>query len=53
MNKMGLMFLFCYFICCFIFISSPFLFMIGDDHVIRYTGADDDIGDAVDTQATE
>jgi len=27
--------------------------MIGDDHVIRYTGADDDIGDAVDTQATE
>jgi len=30
------------------FISSPFLFVIGDDCVIRYTGADDDRGDAVD-----
>ena len=35
------------------FISSPFLFVIGDDRVIRYTGADDDIGDVVDAQTTE
>jgi len=28
--------------------SSPILFVIGDDHVIRYTGADDDTGDAED-----
>jgi len=27
--------------------------VIGDDRVIRYTGADDDTGDAVDAQATE
>jgi len=29
--------------------SSPFLFVFGDDRVIRYTGADDitsDVGDA-------
>jgi len=36
-----------------IFISSPFLFVIGDDHVICYTGADDDTSDVVDAQATE
>jgi len=36
-----------------IFISSPFLFVFGDDRVIRYTGADDDTGDAEDAQATE
>jgi len=35
------------------FISSPFLFVIGDDRVIRYTGADDDTGDVVDVQTTE
>ena len=27
--------------------------MFGDDRVIRYTGADDDTGDAEDAQATE
>ena len=37
----------------FYFISSPFLFVYGDDRVIRYTGADVDIGDAEDAQATE
>jgi len=39
-----------YFIWC---ISSPFLFVIGNDRVIRYTGADDDTGDVVDAQTTE
>ncbi|QCD89185.1 hypothetical protein DEO72_LG4g124 [Vigna unguiculata] len=33
--------------------SSPFLFVYGDDRVIRYTGADVYIGDAEDAQATE
>ncbi|QCE00702.1 hypothetical protein DEO72_LG7g1992 [Vigna unguiculata] len=33
--------------------SSPFLFVYGDDRVIRYTGADVDTGDAEDAQATE
>jgi len=28
-----------------ILLSSPFLFMLGDDHVILYTGAVDDTGD--------
>ena len=37
----------------FIFISSPFLFVYGNDCVIRYTGADVDIGDAEDAQAKE
>ncbi|QCD86849.1 hypothetical protein DEO72_LG3g1377 [Vigna unguiculata] len=32
---------------------SPFLFVYGDDRVTRYTGADDDTGDAEDAQATE
>jgi len=36
-----------------IFISSPFLFVYGDDRVIRYTGADVDTGDAEDAQMTE
>ena len=35
------------------FISSPFLFVIGDNRVIRYTGVDDDTGDAVDAQTME
>jgi len=35
------------------FISSPFLFVIGDDRVIRYTRVDDDTGDDVDAQTTE
>jgi len=28
--------------------SSPFLFVIGDYRVIRYTGANDDTSDVVD-----
>jgi len=28
--------------------SSPFLFVIGDDRVIHYTGADDATSDAAD-----
>ena len=54
MNKIGVSFV--YFVNLYNisnFISSPFLFVIGDDRVIRYTGADDDIGDAEDAQATE
>jgi len=41
-------------ICFFYFLSSPFLFVYGDDHdrVIRYTGADVDTGDVEDAQAT-
>jgi len=35
------------------FISSPFLFVIGDDRVIRYTGANDDTGHAVDVRPVE
>ncbi|QCD90452.1 hypothetical protein DEO72_LG4g1408 [Vigna unguiculata] len=34
-------------------LSSPFLFVYGDDRVIRYTGADVDTGDVEDVQATE
>jgi len=41
------------YICYFYFLSSPFLFVYGDDRVIRYTGADVDTGDAEDAQATE
>ena len=37
----------------YILLSSPFLFVIGDDRVIRYTGADGDTGDAEGAQATE
>ena len=37
----------------FYFLNSPFLFVYGDDRVIRYTGADVDTGDAGDAQATE
>jgi len=37
----------------FYFLSSPFLFVYGDDRVIRYTGADVDTGGAEDVQATE
>ena len=42
-----------FYICYFIFLSSPFLFVYGDDRVIRYMGADVDTGDVVDAQATE
>jgi len=37
----------------FYFLSSPFLFVYGDDRVIRYTGVDVDTCDAEDAQATE
>ena len=42
-----------YFICYFYFLNSPFLFVYGDDRVIRYTRVDVDTGDAKDAQATE
>jgi len=32
----------------FIFISSPFLFVFGDDRVFLYTGVDDNTSDVVD-----
>jgi len=41
------------YICYFIFINSPFLFVYGDDRVIRYTGAYVNTGDVEDAQATE
>ncbi|QCE10421.1 hypothetical protein DEO72_LG10g1651 [Vigna unguiculata] len=34
-------------------LSSPFLFVYGDDRVIRYMGADVGTGDAKNAQATE
>ena len=37
----------------FYFISSPFLFVYGDDRVIRYTGADVDTADVEDAESTE
>jgi len=45
---MGVLLILCYFICYFYFISSPFPFVIDDDHVIRYTGEDESTGDVVD-----
>jgi len=50
---MGVWYICVLYICYFIFLSSPFLFVYGDDRVIRYTGADVDTGDAEDVQATE
>ncbi|QCD87572.1 hypothetical protein DEO72_LG3g2109 [Vigna unguiculata] len=38
---------------CWTTSSSPFLFLYGDDRVIRYTGADIDTCDVDDAQATE
>jgi len=35
------------------FLSSPFLFVCGDDRVICYTGADVDTGGAEDAQMAE
>ena len=37
----------------FYFLSSPFLFVCGDDRVIRYAGADVDTGGAEDAQMAE
>jgi len=45
---MGVLLLFCYIISYFYVISSPFLFVIGDDRVIRYMGAYDATSEAVD-----
>jgi len=50
---MGIWFILCFIYLLFYFLSSPFLFVYGDDRVIRYTGADVDIGGAEDVQATE
>jgi len=35
------------------FINSPFLFVIGDDRVIRYMETYDDTDDVMDAQTTE
>jgi len=51
--KMGVLFIIVVIYVTYIFISSPFLFVYGDDRVIHYTGADVDIGDAEDAQAME
>jgi len=54
MNKMGVLIIYSinlYFVSNFI--SSPFLFVIGDDRVIRYTGGYDDTCDIVDAQTME
>ena len=37
----------------FYFLSSPFLFVCGDDRVIRYTGEDVDTGGTEDAQMAE
>jgi len=37
-----------YCICSF-YLSSPYLCVFGDDHVIRYMGAKGDAGEHVDT----
>jgi len=43
-----LMLIYVYVYTLFLFLSSPFMFVYGDDRVIRYTGADVDTGDAED-----
>jgi len=53
MIKMGKRTILCLYSCYFIFLSSPFLFVCGDDRVIRYTGADVDAGGAEDVQMAE
>jgi len=53
MNKMGKRFILCFICLLFYFLSSPFLFVCGDDRVIRYTGADVDTGGAKDVQMAE
>jgi len=37
----------------YILLSSPFLFVIGNDRVIHYTGADGVTGDVEGAQTTE
>jgi len=53
MEKMGVLFICVIMYVIFIFISSPFLFVFGDDRVIRYMGADDDTSEVEDAHATE
>ena len=53
MNKMGKRFILCFICLLFYFLSSPCLFVGGDDRVIRYTGADVDTGGAEDVQMAE
>jgi len=53
MNKMGVWFILRILYLLFYFLSSPFLFVYGDDRVIRYTRADVDTGGVEDVQATE
>ena len=53
MIKMGEWYILWLHVCYFIFLSSPFLFVCGDDRVIRYTGADVDTGGAEDAQMAE
>ena len=42
-----------FYILVILFLSSPFLFVCGDDRVIRYTGADVDTSGAEDAQMAE
>jgi len=44
---------FCFIYLLFYFLSSPFLFVYGNDRVIRYTKANVDTGGLEDVQATE
>jgi len=50
---MGIWFILCFIYLLFYFLSSPFLFVYGDDRVIRYTGADVDTGGVEDVQMAE
>jgi len=50
---MGKWSILCFICLLFYFLSSPFLFVFGDDRVIRYTGADVDTGGAEDVQMAE
>ena len=53
MNKMCVCFILHIVYLLFYFFSSPFLFVYGDDRVIRDTGAGVEIGGAEDVQPTE
>jgi len=50
---MGIRFILCFICLLFYFLISPFLFVCGEDRVIRYTGADVDTGDVEDVQMAE
>jgi len=53
MNKMCVCFILHIVYLLFYFLSSPFLFVYGDDRVIRYTGADAETGGVEDVQPTK